>query len=137
LLPLLDDADIELARDAVFASPPFDPRMTERLRALLDDDRAHLWTEAARLLARRQDPKILPYLVAWLRRGDPARREVAFGCLEWVLDEEDHHTLLRRLWDLGEPTGDARKRLAEELSKLGDPVGSFLLDAQGPTSGSS
>jgi len=137
LLPLLDEADTELARDAILASPPFDPRMTERLRALLDDHRQHLWSEAAQLLARRKDPKILPYLVAWLRRGDLARSEVAFGCLEWVLDEEDHHTLLRRLWDLGEPTGDARKRLAEELSNLGDPVGSFLLEAQGPTSDSS
>src|SRR5262245_55107689 len=52
LLPLWDDPDEEIARQAIEYVPPFDPRVTERLRALLDDPKTHRWIAAASTLAR-------------------------------------------------------------------------------------
>jgi hypothetical protein len=128
LLPLFDDPDVELARAAIQQAPPFDPRMTERLRALLDDPRPSHWSAAATALARRKDPAVVSRLMAWFRRGDQAHRNVAFSNLSWVLDPEDHLALLLRAWEVGGHDDDDRAMLAAGLLSLGEALGFPFLE---------
>src|SRR5262249_47501838 len=103
--------------------PPFDPRVTERLRALLDDPKTHRWIAAASTLARRKDPKILRRLLAWFLHGDRDHRNVAFALFPWLLDDDDRLTLFQRAWKAGGRDDDDRALLASGLLGLGDRAG--------------
>ena len=129
LLPLFDDPDDELARQAISYAPPFDPRMVERLHALLDDPREGHWSTAAATLARHHDRAILPRLLAWFRDGDRPHRNVAFAGLAWLLGPDDRRALLQAAWDQGGRDDDDRAMLAGGLLDLGDPRGVPFLES--------
>ncbi len=60
LLELLEDPEEAIALEAIRRALPFDMRMVERLRALMDDPREAFWSEATLALAQAEGP------------GDPA-----------------------------------------------------------------
>ncbi len=90
ILLLIDDPDIDLARDAIAAAPPFDGRVIARLRQLLDDPRASIWEAAAMTLSRKKDHSILPIIVEWARRGDRDHRRLGLSAVAFLLTPEPH-----------------------------------------------
>ena len=90
ILTFIDDPDIDVARDAIAAVPPFDGRILARLRQLLGDPRPVIWEASALALARKKCHEILPLMVEWARRGDAAHRRVGLSAVAFLLTPEPH-----------------------------------------------
>jgi hypothetical protein len=129
LADLFRDTDETIVIEAVRAYPPFDGRMAERLHGLLADPRTAVWSEAASLLARRNDPGVRRILLRWLNGEDFARFRVAIQSLPAIVSDDDRLRVLSRLWDRGRPDDGSRLLIAEDLLRLGDEHGlEFLVD---------
>jgi HEAT repeat protein len=95
------DPDDAIALAAIRAIPAFSTKGADGLLALCRTDREALRNEAARLLARRKERRLVPILNAWLAGPDPQLRELAIDCLGWVLNPRDAIVVLERLLGLG------------------------------------
>jgi len=101
ILTLIDDPDIDLARDAIAAAPPFDGRVMARLRQLLDDARPSIWEAGAMALSRKKDHSILPIIVEWARRGDRNHRRVGLSAVAFLLTPEPHLAFVESVCEEG------------------------------------
>lgn len=129
LLELLDDPVEGVVLEAIRRALPFDPRLIEKLRALMADPREPLWIEATRSLARRKDRAILPTLSAWFRDGEPNRRQLAIEAMDWLLQPTEKPAIFAAFWESGIGDPSNRLDLAERLLALGDErVVEFLDD---------
>ncbi len=133
LLSLLDDPEEAVALEAIRRALPFDSRMLDRLRALMDDPRQPFWSEAARALARRKDRDSLPKFLSWFREGDPARRRAALSALDWILFPSERPAFLAAAWESGRGDVEERLLIAEGLLALGDERVVEFLDALADT----
>lgn len=128
LLELLDDPVEGIALEVIRRALPFDTRMIERLRALMEDPREAFWKEASLALARRKDRAILPTLTAWFREGGASHRRLAIEALDWILHPPEKPAVFAAAWESGRGDAEERLGLAERLLALGDERGVMFLD---------
>ncbi len=118
----------KLCHHAIRYCPLSDPKIVERLRALLDHPSDRIWTTAAVALSRNKDETIRRRLLEWLNHGDHGHRSVAIaGLVE--LDRDQAMEILQERWT-EEQDADDRNVLAAALLRLGDTRGLSFLDAE-------
>jgi HEAT repeats len=118
----------KLCHLAIRYCPLSDPKIVERLHALLDHPRDRIWSAAAFALSRNKDETIRPRLLEWLNHGDHGHRSVAIaGLVE--LDRDHSLEVLRGRW-MEKQDAEDRNVLAAALLRLGDTRGPGFLDAE-------
>ncbi len=115
VLTLIDDPDLNLARDAIATAAPFDAKVIARLRDLLDDPRREIWEAAASALARKKDHAILPRMLAWARRGDADHRRAGLAAVAFLLIPEQHLAVVESICDEGPRNDDDEAVLIDAL----------------------
>lgn len=115
VLILIDDPDLDLARDAIASAPPFDAKVIARLRDLLNDPRPEIWRAAASALARKKDHAILPRMLAWARRGDADHRRAGLAAVAFLLIPEQHLAVVESICDEGPRNDDDEAVLIDAL----------------------
>ncbi|HEV3256735.1 MAG TPA: hypothetical protein VG013_07650 [Gemmataceae bacterium] len=127
LLPELFE-DPALGHLAIRYCPVSDPRVSLRLRGLLDHCRDRVWSQAALALARAKDETLRPRLLEWFHQGDLGHRNVAIEGLIH-LDAGQATEIFRHRWGSGGLGEEDRLVLAAALLRLGDTRGLGLLEA--------
>jgi len=127
LLPELFE-DPDLGHLAIRSCPVSDPRVSLRLRDLLNHPRDRVWSLAAFALARAKDESLRPRLLEWFHRGDHGHRNVAIeGLIQ--LDDGRAAEIFRQSWDSEALGEEDRLVLAAALLRLGDTCGLAWLEA--------
>ena len=130
VLILIDDPDLDLARDAIASAPPFDAKVIARLRDLLDDPRPVIWGAAASALARKKDHAILPRMLAWARRGDADHRHAGLAAVAFLLIPEQHLAVVESICDEG-PRNDDDEAVLIDALRVADARVTFWRNATG------
>ena len=115
VLALIDDPNLNLARDAIASAPPFDAKVIARLREMLDDPRPEIWEAAASALSRKKDHATLPRMLSWARRGDLAHRRVGLAAVAFLLIPEQHLAVVESICENGPRDDDDEAVLVEAL----------------------
>jgi hypothetical protein len=101
VLTMIDDPDEELALNAIREAPPFDARVIDRLRCLLDDPRPALWQASASALSRKKDHSLLPRMLDWARNGDADHRRAGLSAVAFLLIPEEHLAVVEEICEDG------------------------------------
>lgn len=130
ILALIDDPDEDLAREAIASAPPFDGRVVERLRMLMDDPRPAIWEAAASALSRKKDRAILPRMLAWARSGDAEHRRVGLVAVGFLLIPEEHLAVIESICEEG-PRDEADELLLIDALRVAEGRVAFWRKAVG------
>lgn len=115
ILGLMGDPEPSIVTEAFLAAPPFDVRVNQRMRSLLDDPRTSIWQAAAQSLARKKDRAILPLMMIWARDGDVLHRRTGLAAVAFLLIPEEHLEVVEAICEEGARDDEDEAILVEAL----------------------
>ena len=130
ILGILGEPDPVLAPLAIACAPPFDSRVMDRIRSLLDDPTPEIWEAAASALSRKKDRSILPRMLSWSREGDLSHRRAGLAAVAFLLIPEEHLAVVEAICEDG-PRDDEDEAVLVEALRVAESRVAFWRKATG------
>ena len=125
---LLDDADPEIARQAIRHCPLVEAQHIEKVRRAMDCDHPQVHAAAAVALAKVQDPTVLARLLEWFHGDDDGYRNAAIESLR-ALNTDDARQVLADSYESGGRNEMDKLILACALLRISDLRGVPFLES--------